>query len=159
MYHVYKGCIDLSYEARGREAHEGKYDKYDTPLVDMIHIEHTQWHITVHRRYMHVNTPGIDRVPVPTRLELIHCLVNLHREQTIELDGTCPCIGGEWFGKWAGLGTELMINIALVLMHAILYIDVLGPTFVMSGGGAWPPWPTCSPAYALHRPVFPASIN
>ena len=40
-----------------------------------------------------------------------------------------------------GLGAELMINIALVSMHAILYIDILGPTFVMSGGGAWPPWP------------------
>ena len=27
---------------------------------------------------------------------------------------------------------ELMINIAIVSMHAILYIDILGPTFVMS---------------------------
>ena len=44
---------------------------------------------------MHVNTPGIDRVPVPTRLELIHCLVHLHRERTIEHDRTCPYIDYE----------------------------------------------------------------
>ena len=39
-----------------------------------------------------------------------------------------------------GHGAELMINITIVSMHAILYIDILGPTFVMSGG-PWPPWP------------------
>ena len=39
-----------------------------------------------------------------------------------------------------GHGAELMINIAIVSMHAILYIDILGHTFVMSGG-PWPPWP------------------
>ena len=43
----------------------------------------------------------------------------------------------EWFCKWGpkGHGAELMINIAIVSMHAILYIDILGPNFVMSGGG------------------------
>ena len=39
-----------------------------------------------------------------------------------------------------GHGAELMINIALASMHVILYIDILGPTIVMSGG-PWPPWP------------------
>ena len=37
-----------------------------------------------------------------------------------------------------GHGAELMINIAIVSMHAILYIDILGPTFVMSGGAMAP---------------------
>ena len=46
-----------------------------------------------------------------------------------------------------GHGAELMINIAIVSMHAILYIDILGPTFVMSEW-PWPPWPPCSTAYA-----------
>ena len=35
-----------------------------------------------------------------------------------------------------GHGAELLINIAIVSMHAILYTDILGSTFVMSGG----PW-------------------
>ena len=39
-----------------------------------------------------------------------------------------------------GHGAELMINIALASMHVILYIDILGPTIVMSGG-AMAPWP------------------
>ena len=30
-------------------------------------------------------------------------------------------------------GAELMINIAIESMHAIRCIDILGPTFVMSG--------------------------
>ena len=38
-----------------------------------------------------------------------------------------------------GHGAELMNNIAIASMHVILYIDILGPNFVMSGGGAWPP--------------------
>ena len=42
-----------------------------------------------------------------------------------------------------GHGTELMINIAIVSIHVILYIDILGPTIVMGGG----PWPPCFPAY------------
>ena len=49
----------------------------------------------------------------------------------------------EWFDKWGGAkghGAELMINIEIVSMHAILYIDILGPTFVISGG-AMAPWP------------------
>ena len=43
------------------------------------------------------------------------------------------------------LGAELMINIALVSMHAILYIDILGPTFVMSGGAMDPLAPPVPP--------------
>ena len=43
---------------------------------------------------------------------------------------------GEWGAKVHG--AELMINIAIVSMYAILYIDILGPTFVMSGGGMPP---------------------
>ena len=31
-----------------------------------------------------------------------------------------------------------MINIALVSMYAILYIDILGPAFVISGGAMAP---------------------
>ena len=34
-----------------------------------------------------------------------------------------------------------MIDIAIVSMHAILYIDILSPTFVMSGGGGMGPLP------------------
>ena len=43
--------------------------------------------------------------------------------------------------KWGGAkghGAELMINIAIVSKHAILYIDIFGPTFVMSGGAMAP---------------------
>ena len=43
-----------------------------------------------------------------------------------------------------------MINIALVSMHAILYIDILGPAFVISGGeGHGPLGPPCSAAYVI----------
>ena len=38
-------------------------------------------------------------------------------------------------GGAKGHGAELMINIAIASMHAILYMGILGPTFVMSGGG------------------------
>ena len=38
-------------------------------------------------------------------------------------------------GGAKGHGAELMNNIAIASMHAILYIDILGPTFVVSGGG------------------------
>ena len=44
-----------------------------------------------------------------------------------------------------GLGAELMINIALVSMYAILYIDILGPTFLMSGGAMAPLAPPVPP--------------
>ena len=44
-----------------------------------------------------------------------------------------------------GHGAELMINIAIVSMHAILYIDILGPTFVMSGGAMAPLAPPVLP--------------
>ena len=43
-------------------------------------------------------------------------------------------------GGAEGHGAELMINIAIVSMHAILYIDFLGPTFCYEWG-AWPPAP------------------
>ena len=46
-------------------------------------------------------------------------------------------VGGGGGGA-KGHGAELMINIALVSMHAILYIDILGPTFVIHGGGMTP---------------------
>ena len=50
-----------------------------------------------------------------------------------------------------GHGAELMINIALVAMHAILYIDILGPTFVMSGGAMAPLAPPVPlPMYSVH---------
>ena len=53
-----------------------------------------------------------------------------------------------------GHGAELTINIAIASMHAILYIDIFGPTFVMSGGGAWPPCPpSCSTAYVMASTV------
>ena len=48
-----------------------------------------------------------------------------------------------------GHGAELMINIALASMHVILYIDILGPTIVMSGGAMAPLAPPCSAAYAI----------
>ena len=48
-------------------------------------------------------------------------------------------------GGAKGHGAELMINIAIVSMHAILYIDILGPTFVMSGRGGLPPPPVLPP--------------
>ena len=38
-----------------------------------------------------------------------------------------------------------MINIALVSMHAILYIDILGPDFVISGGAMAPLAPPVPP--------------
>ena len=44
-----------------------------------------------------------------------------------------------------GHGAELMINIAIVSMHAILYIDFLGPAFVMSGGAMAPLAPPVPP--------------
>ena len=44
-----------------------------------------------------------------------------------------------------GHGAELMINIAIVSMHAILYIDILGHTFVMSGGAMAPLAPPVPP--------------
>ena len=44
-----------------------------------------------------------------------------------------------------GHGAELMINIAIVSMQAILYIDILGPTFVMSGGAMAPLPPPVPP--------------
>ena len=44
-----------------------------------------------------------------------------------------------------GHGAELMINIAIVSMHAILYIDILGPAFVMSGGAMAPLAPPVPP--------------
>ena len=49
-------------------------------------------------------------------------------------------------------GAELMINIAIAPIHVILYIDILGHTFVISGGGGggmapMPPPPPCSAAY------------
>ena len=40
---------------------------------------------------------------------------------------------------------ELMINITIVSMHAILYIDILGPTFVMSGVAMAPLAPPVPP--------------
>ena len=51
-------------------------------------------------------------------------------------------------GGTKGHGAELMINIAIVSMHAILYIDILGPTFVMSGG-------TMAPLPPPPPPVLP----
>ena len=48
-------------------------------------------------------------------------------------------------GGAKGHGAELMINIAIVFMHAILYIDILGPTFVMSGGAMAPLAPPVPP--------------
>ena len=50
-------------------------------------------------------------------------------------------------GEPKGHGAELMIDIEIVSMHAILYTDILGPTFAMSGGGHGPPGPPCSAAY------------
>ena len=44
-----------------------------------------------------------------------------------------------------GHGAELMINIAIVSMHVILYIDILGPTIVMSGGAMAPLAPPVPP--------------
>ena len=44
-----------------------------------------------------------------------------------------------------GHGAELMINIAIVSMHVILYIDILGFTFVMSGGAMAPLAPPVPP--------------
>ena len=44
-------------------------------------------------------------------------------------------------GGAKGHGVELMINIEIVSMHAKLCIDILGPTFLMSGGGHGPPAP------------------
>ena len=44
-----------------------------------------------------------------------------------------------------GHGDELMINIAIVSMHAIPYIDILGPNFVMSGGAMAPLAPPVPP--------------
>ena len=44
-----------------------------------------------------------------------------------------------------GHGAELMINIALVSMHVILYIDILGLTIVMSGGAMAPLAPPVPP--------------
>ena len=38
-------------------------------------------------------------------------------------------------GGAKGHGAELMNNIAIASIHVILYIDILGPTFVISGGG------------------------
>ena len=38
-----------------------------------------------------------------------------------------------------------MINIAIVSMHAILYVDILGPAFVMSGGAMAPLAPPVPP--------------
>ena len=38
-----------------------------------------------------------------------------------------------------GRGAELMINIAIASMHAILHIDIFGTTFVMSPGPPAPP--------------------
>ena len=52
-----------------------------------------------------------------------------------------------------GRGLRVMINIAIVSMHAILYIDILGPTSVMSGGHAPLP-PPCSTAYAVYTDHF-----
>ena len=55
------------------------------------------------------------------------------------------CGGG---GGAKGHAAELMINIAVASMHAIPYIDILGPTFVMSGEAMVPlPPPPCSTAY------------
>ena len=54
-----------------------------------------------------------------------------------------------------GHGAELMINIAIASMHAILYIDILGPTFVMSGGKMAPlPPPPPVPPPMLYMYVF-----
>ena len=60
----------------------------------------------------------------------------------------CMCIGGGmvWqVGGPKGHGAELMINIALASMHVILYIDILGPTIVMSGGAMAPLAPPVPP--------------
>ena len=45
---------------------------------------------------------------------------------------------------------KLMINIALVSMYAILYIDILGPTFVMSGGAMAPLAPPVPPPMYIY---------
>ena len=48
-------------------------------------------------------------------------------------------------------GAELMINIAIVSIHAILYIDILGFTFVISGGAMAPLAPPVPPPmYYVH---------
>ena len=47
-----------------------------------------------------------------------------------------------------GHGAELMIDIEIVSMHAILYIDILGPAFVMSGE-AMTPLPPPVPPFML----------
>ena len=52
-----------------------------------------------------------------------------------------------------GLGAELMINIVIVSIHAILYIDILGFTFVMGGRPCPPPHPR-STTYALSYIIF-----
>ena len=53
-----------------------------------------------------------------------------------------------------GHGAELMINIAIVSMHVILYIDILGPTFVMSGGGGMAPLPPPVPPPMLRHEKY-----
>ena len=52
-----------------------------------------------------------------------------------------------------GHGAELMNNIAIASMHAILYIDILGPTFVISGGPMAPLVPPVPP------PMYTLIIN
>ena len=44
-----------------------------------------------------------------------------------------------------GPSAELMINSTIVSMHVILYIDILGPNFVMNGGAMAPLPPVLPP--------------
>ena len=70
-------------------------------------------------------------------MERIHKIQKIQKMHTnVEM-----CIGGGMVWQVGGHGAELMINIALASMHVILYIDILGPTFVMRGGGHGPPAP------------------
>ena len=62
----------------------------------------------------------------------------LHR--TIGIGRGMHGLASEGGGGAEGNGAELMNNIAIASIHAILFIDILGPTFVMSGGHG-PPGP------------------
>ena len=61
--------------------------------------------------------------------------------------------GMVWQVGAKGHGAELMIDIEIASMHALLYIDILGPSFVMSGGAMDPLPPPVLP------PMFDVSPN
>ena len=48
-----------------------------------------------------------------------------------------------------GPSAELVINITILSMHVILYIDILGPNFVMNGGAMAPLAPPVPPPMLL----------